>query len=128
MRIGGQPHCLDTSFLRAPRSLPFCLRPDFSGISELAIGNVKTQVTASFCEPEGARFVCLARKWIANCQPIDRLAISHVLGVKGAGVGMERSRDDERIKDGIPVSLGNVHGSLVGRNCKWHGLRTKDAK
>ena len=49
-------------------------------------------------------------------------------GVKGAGVGMERSRDDERIKDGIPVSLGNVHGSLVGRNCKWHGLRTKDAK
>ena len=41
------------------------------------------------------RSVCLARKWIANCKPIDRLAISHVLRVKCAGASMERSRDDE---------------------------------
>jgi hypothetical protein len=39
--------------------------------------------------------VCLARKWIANCKPIDRLAVSHALRVKCAGASMERSRDDE---------------------------------
>jgi hypothetical protein len=39
--------------------------------------------------------VGLTRKWIANCKPIDRLAISHVLRVKYAGTSMERSRDDE---------------------------------
>ena len=39
--------------------------------------------------------LCLARKWIANCKPIDRLAVSHVLRVKRAGASMERGRDDE---------------------------------
>ena len=34
-------------------------------------------------------------KWIANCEPIDRLAISHVLSVKCTGTSIERSRDDE---------------------------------
>jgi hypothetical protein len=42
---------------------------------------------------------CLARKRIANCKPIDRMSVSHVLRVECAGAGMERSRDDERIKD-----------------------------
>ena len=41
------------------------------------------------------RSECLARKWIANRKPIDRLAIPHVLRVKCAGASMERSRDDE---------------------------------
>src|ERR1700741_358991 len=39
----------------------------------------------------GLRSVCLTRKWIANCKPIDRLAISHVLRVKCAGTSMYRS-------------------------------------
>jgi hypothetical protein len=43
----------------------------------------------------GIRSVCLARKWIANCKPVDHLAVSHVLRVKCAGASMERSRDDE---------------------------------
>jgi len=42
-----------------------------------------------------ASSVCLARKWIANCKPIDRLAISHVLRVKYSSASMERSRDNE---------------------------------
>src|SRR5260370_41921400 len=41
------------------------------------------------------RSVCLARKWITNCKPVDRLAISHILRVKCIGGNMERSRDDE---------------------------------
>jgi hypothetical protein len=38
---------------------------------------------------------CLARKWIANCKPVDRLAILHVLRVKCSGASIKRSRDDE---------------------------------
>jgi hypothetical protein len=37
----------------------------------------------------------LARKRIANCKPIDCLAVSHVFRVKGIGANMKRSRDDE---------------------------------
>ena len=37
----------------------------------------------------------LARKWIADCKPIDCLTVSHVLRVECAGANMERSRDDE---------------------------------
>ena len=36
-----------------------------------------------------------ARKWIADCKPIDCLTVSHVLRIKCAGTNMERSRDDE---------------------------------
>jgi hypothetical protein len=35
------------------------------------------------------------RKWIANCKPVDRLAILHVLRVECSGAGIKRSRDDE---------------------------------
>ena len=35
------------------------------------------------------------RKRIANCKPIDRLAILHVLRVECSGAGIKRSRDDE---------------------------------
>lgn len=35
------------------------------------------------------------RKRIANCKPIDRLAILHVLRVKCSGASIKRSRDDE---------------------------------
>src|ERR1700733_5492964 len=37
----------------------------------------------------------LARKRIANCNPIDCLAVSHVFRIKCVGASMERSRDDE---------------------------------
>ena len=39
--------------------------------------------------------IALARKWIANCKPIDCVAVSHVLRVKCVGTNIERSRDDE---------------------------------
>jgi hypothetical protein len=35
------------------------------------------------------------RKRIANCKPIDRLAILHVLRVECSGASIKRSRDDE---------------------------------
>jgi len=37
----------------------------------------------------------LARKWIANSKPVNRLAILHVFRVKCCGASLERSRDDE---------------------------------
>jgi hypothetical protein len=46
--------------------------------------------------PTGGRDpFCLTRKWIANCKPVDRLAILHVLRVKCSGASIKRSRDDE---------------------------------
>jgi hypothetical protein len=35
------------------------------------------------------------RKWIANCKPVDRLAILHVLRVECSGASIKRSGDDE---------------------------------
>src|SRR5258708_6759110 len=35
------------------------------------------------------------RKWIANCKPVDRLAILHVLRGECSGASMKRSCDDE---------------------------------
>ena len=58
------------------------------------------------------------QKWIANRKAGYSPAISHILRVKRSGAGMERRRDDERIKDGIRVSLGNVYSSLVGLDRK----------
>jgi hypothetical protein len=52
-----------------------------------------TQRDVSLADGRGS--VCLTRKWIPNCKPIDRLAVSHVLRVKCAGASIDRSRDDE---------------------------------
>ena len=55
----------------------------------------RTTVTQREVPLSGGIRYFLARKWIANCKPIDCLAVSHVFRIKCAGASMERSRDDE---------------------------------